>query len=349
MKFWSEQESKRLVRIIKKGITKEKLRGEFPDKSWDSIDHKFRRLGYKQLDKYLKVEKKTKNSTLTKQEVIDVELKKEKEENLLNELSNRGWVSTKTRDYKQDLTYEIKLGKREKIAAISCSHFGSQYQQITHLKSFYKLCKKRGITKILSAGDFTDGNGKTYRGQSFEMFVHGADNQARYVVENYPKEKGITTYAIGGNHDYSFYKSGGYDVMKTISEHRKDIKYLGMFGAYIKVGNLSKCIYLMHKIGGVAYARSYHLQRIISEMSPQMKPNILLVGGDHVSNYLPSFRNVQGILLPCFQAQTPNYMKPKGIYPDIAGVILEFTYNNKGLTSFKPEWIFFFEPIEGDF
>jgi len=346
MAFWKEKEVKKLIKEIRGGITKDDLKDSFPSRSWGSIEHKFRQLGHNKIDTYLKVENKTKNSTLKTLEVICVELKKEKDVKLLEEMSRRGYISVREREIKQDLIYPIDIGPKERIGVVADTHLGSQYQQLSHLHRFYNLCKKRGITKILHAGDFTEGNGKLYRGQIYEMFLHGADAQVEYVVKAYPNIKGITTYAIGGSHDYSFYKETGYDVLDAIARQRKDIKYLGMFGAYFKMKNIS--IYLMHGDSGVAYARSYKMQKILEQISPEKKPNILLLGHYHVPCHLSGYRNVEGLQLPCFQAQTP-YLKAKGLYPFVAGEIIEFTSDSKGLTSFKYETIPFYVVNQGDF
>jgi len=203
-----------------------------------------------------------------------------------------------------------------------------------------------GITKIFHGGDVVEGSGKLFKGQIYEMFLHGSDSQIGYTIENYPKAGKIKTYMIGGSHDYSFYKDIGYDILEAIAEKRKDIHYLGMNGAFLKVGNIS--IYLMHGSGGVAYARSYRIQKIIEQMSPEQKPHILLLGHYHVPCWLPGYRNVEGLQLPCFQAQTP-YMKGKGLFPFIGGIILEFTHDKTGLTSFKPEIVPFYKVVQGDF
>ncbi|MEA3347316.1 MAG: metallophosphoesterase family protein [Candidatus Auribacterota bacterium] len=275
-----------------------------------------------------------------------MELKKAKETELLEELSRRGYISTRDRDIKQDLIYPIEIGQRERVGVVSDTHLGSMYQQLSHLIRFYRLCKRLKITKVFHAGDLIEGNGKLYRGQLYEMFLHGAGPQRDYVINHYPKIPGITTYFIGGSHDYSFYKETGYDVLEDIARQRPDMKYLGMFGAYLKQKNI--IIYLMHGSGGNAYARSYKMQKIIEQFAPEKKPHILLLGHYHVPCHLSGYRNVEGFQLPCFQAQTP-YLKAKGLYPFIGGEIVEWTHNKKGTTSFRYETIPFYVVDQGDF
>ena len=156
----------------------------------------------------------------------------------------------------------------------------------------------------------------------------------------------MITYLIGGNHDESFYKAEGTDVLHRLSEKRNDIMYLGLYGAYLKLGHIK--IYMMHGAGGVAYARSYKLQKIIEQMAPQLKPHLLFVGHWHVANHLPMYRNVEGFQLGCFQSQTP-YLKRKGVYPTLAGLIVKIYPDERGLSAIDTHWEYYHRPIEHDY
>ena len=273
-------------------------------------------------------------------------------EEALEGLSSLGFVVTRPQrvtDIHKKLNLSLFDGKTYKIGLVADNHFGSQYQQITHLHAFYKLCEREGITTILHAGDITDGQ-RVYRGQEFELFLHGADAQIDYTVKNYPHIKGIKTLFIGGNHDENHWSLAGIDVCRQIADRREDMEYLGMHGAYVHIDGIS--IYIHHPSGGVAYARSYKMQKMIEQFAPEQKPHILIQGHLHVQSFLPSYRNVVGIMMPCFQAQTP-YLKRKGLNPEIGGVILEFqvdeTINPHGIARVRPEFVMFRRQIPNDF
>ena len=287
-------------------------------------------------------------SSLSINEEGEMEMKLEKTDlaELLEEISRRGFISTR-REMLVDRTYKFprKL-KPFKLGIVSDTHLGSSCQQITLLHEAYKIMKDKGVRKVLHIGDLTDGNGKQFKGQVYEMFLHGADSIADYAIKNYPKIKGITTYIIGGSHDYSFFKEDGTDILQRIGEKRSDIKYLGMFGAYINIGKI--CIYVMHGSGGVAYARSYRMQKIIEQFPPEKKPNMLFLGHYHVECHLPNYRNVAGFQVPCFQTQT-NYLRAKGLSPEIGFLIVEIFPDTKGLAHYTPDWHPFYVPIHGDF
>jgi len=177
-------------------------------------------------------------------------LEKMKLNELLEEVAKRGFISTR-KELIIDKTYKFARKLRPfKIGIVSDTHIGSTCQQITFLHEAYRIMGAEGVKKVLHAGDLVEGNGKQFKGQMYEMFLHGADAMVDYTVKNYPQFKGITTYIIGGSHDYSFYKEDGTDVLKRVAEKRPDIKYLGMFGAYLQIGRIST--YLMHGSGGVA-------------------------------------------------------------------------------------------------
>lgn len=199
---------------------------------------------------------------------------------------------------------------------------------------------------MLHCGDFLEGNGKQYKGQIFEMFLHGVDNMVEYATEIYPRRKNIETLVIGGGHDYSYWKSEGFNILELIAERRSDIKYLGQSGAYANFGRVST--YLFHPSGGIPYARSYRLQKVIEQFPPNKKPSILLVGHLHCTCSLPVYNGVAGFQVPCFQDQTI-YLREKGLNPDLGFMIMEIFPNVKGLEHFKVDWRPFYESVKGDY
>lgn len=125
-------------------------------------------------------------------------LSKAKTNDLLEELSQRGYISTK-RDLLVDRHYKFprKL-KKFKLGIISDTHIGSQWQQITLCREAYKIFQEQGVVDVLHGGDITDGTNMR-PGHSAELHVHGNDPTTEYIVKNYPVVDGITTHLIGGN------------------------------------------------------------------------------------------------------------------------------------------------------
>ena len=239
-----------------------------------------------------------------------------------------------------------------KVGVLSCSHLGSRHQQLTFLESFYDRCVEEQISEVLHAGDVSDGDGHVYKGHGYDIFVHGADRQVAYIEEKYPQREGVKTHMIAGNHDWSFYQRGGYDLIENLSARRKDIVYHGPMGAKVFVDGVH--FYLAHGDGGVAYARSYKPQRRIEQFAPEQKPEVLLLGHYHVWDHLPMYRNVVSWQLGCFQSQT-DYLKRKGLYPEIGGLILTIYRGTKGadrpggFVRVVGEVVPFFVPKENDY
>lgn len=230
------------------------------------------------------------------------------------------------------------------VAVHNCSRF----QQLTYLHNAYGYMNSLGIKVVLHSGDLTDG-WTVYRGHLHEAFIIGNDAQANYAIKNYPKYKGVTTHVISGQHDYSFWKDRGYNILEHISQERPDIRFINHFGGYINIGHIR--IYLHHPGGGMAYARSYKTQKWINDVTPENKPNILIRGHHHVFNHL-LYRNVIAIDLPCFQSQTP-YLKEKGLSPEIGFCILNLTVNDVGVdfntAGYTVQHYPFFIPKEQDY
>lgn len=282
-------------------------------------------------------------------ETKEKDLSKVRTNDLLDVLRERGFFVSKVppttsgRLFKADLT---KLaGDKYRFAVISCTQIGSKYQQLTHLHTFYKLCKKRGIELVLHCGDLVDGS-KVYKGQEYELFLHGADEQRDYVISHYPHIPGIQTKVILGNHDESFWKTDGYNIVKAICDKRADMDYLGDYLAFLKVDGIK--IGLMHGAGGVAYARSYKLQKIVEQFAPEVKPHMLFLGHYHIQCHVPAYRNCESFMMGAFQSQTP-FLTRLGLSPNIGGLIVEIRVDKSGLLATSTEWIPFYQPIEDDF
>lgn len=273
-------------------------------------------------------------------------------EGALKLLHEKGYVLWKApevtkRVFKVDMS-RFK-GRKVRVGIVSDTHLGSQFQQISYLRAFYRHLSQRRIGIVLHAGDLLAGEG-LYRGHRYELFAIGADAQIDYAVNNYPGYKSITTYLISGNHDAVFQKRVGIDAVKAVCRRREDMVYLGYGGARVEIGGVK--FDLLHPDGGVPYARSYRAQKIIEQLAGGNKPHVLILGHLHVTDILPNYRNVLGLIAGCFQAQTP-YLKRKGLAPDIGGFILEFEVADidapDGAVGFKIEWRPFMVPREDDY
>lgn len=207
----------------------------------------------------------------------------------------------------------------EKFAIVSDTHLCSVHELLDELHTFYAICEKVGVRTVFHAGDILEGSGRIYRNQLNEIKVYGAMKQSDYVVENYPKVKGIKTCFITGNHCLSFFNENGIDVGKLISSKRKDMVYLGQYNAETKIGKAR--VRLVHAEGGGAYALSYKPQKFAEQILPGRKPDILVFGHWHSSIYF-FYRNIHIFQAGTFQSQT-DYQLRKALSPAIGGWICQ--------------------------
>lgn len=270
-----------------------------------------------------------------------------KDRDLIAEAERRGLVVTKDRPTEPIVRLAPQATGRVRFAVVSDTHLGSKWQQLTHLHDFYAKAREWGAAFMLNAGDVVDGT-NMHKDQQYELHRHGATEQAVYAAERYPVLTGkkgdrLPTYLIQGNHDWSFQKDSGTDVLKILAAERGDLQYLGAMGAVFETGPLR--LYLHHPAGGVAYARSYKPQKLIEQFAPEMKPHILLLGHWHITVHLPAYRNVEGLSIGCFQAQTP-FLRRLGLAPVIGGVLIEAEYGKRGLEDFTTRWVTYRVPYK---
>jgi len=233
-----------------------------------------------------------------------------------------------------------------RFGVASDMHLGSKHQQLTHLNTMYDIFEREGITTVYNPGDITEGSGMRV-GHQYEIFKHGADEQADYVIEAYPYRKGITTKFITGNHDHAHLKSGGIDIGRPIARERPDLEYLGMNHARIML--TPNCpMDMVHPLDGASYALSYHSQKAIEAMSQDDLPKIYITGHHHKSIYV-YYRGIHCLEAGTFEAQTP-WMKGKKLAAHVGGWIVTVHVDAEGhITRFIPEWIPFPKTIHHDY
>lgn len=219
------------------------------------------------------------------------------------------------------LTLSDWLDNKEsvKIGIIADTHCCSIYECSEQLHMYYDICAKENISAILHAGDLYAGGGTVYKGQYQELKIIGVDKQKDYVISTYPNV-GIPTFIISGNHDLDYYKTAGIDIVAQTCDARDDFTYLGQLAGYLDLSGIS--FYLAHGEGGVPYSRSYKPQKLLEGFDKNTLPDVATWGHWHITEHMPKYKGVISICPGCFERQTP-YLKRKGLFPDIGGIILE--------------------------
>ena len=278
-------------------------------------------------------------------------------DNGYNVIESRGTVILDTKEVARPIVPKTLIdlpGMRLKVAVASDIHAASTAQQVTALRRFIREAYEvHGIKDVFVPGDVTAGMG-VYRGQIHDLYAHSADAQRRAANATLPRYAGLRYYMIGGNHDYSHIKSDGYNIVQHLCQERDDCVYLGYDMANVSLTD--RCdIRLWHPSGGVPYALSYRLQKgqeqfnaaeIMAAITEDRTPNLRLVFSGHLHVQMSMMQGaIQGLQAGCFEGQT-NYLKRKGLYPQIGGWILELRLTDAGLIQgVTYDWLQFSEIV----
>lgn len=215
-----------------------------------------------------------------------------------------------------------------RFAVASDQHLCSKYAREDCLNEFYDQVARRGITTVLNAGNWIDGEATFNK---FDLKVHGMDAQMRYLAEHYPHRDGVVTAAItGADHEGWYSRREGIDVGQYAAntmKHagRSDWVDLGFMECFIPLVHsatgASTQLCLMHPGGGSSYALSYAPQRIVEGFDGGSKPAVLVIGHYHKSGY-NLIRNVHTMQAGAFQDQTI-FMRQKKLAAHVGGCFVE--------------------------
>lgn len=242
--------------------------------------------------------------------------------------SGRVLQSRKGLDRERDRETTVSLGKEHmRFGLVSDTHGGSKFEQLTALRDFYRHADELEVDAFIHAGDVTQGSDRMHLGMEHEVHAHGSDAQVAYVAATYPRsERKVPTYMISGNHDASFLKDGGSNVVRQVCSAREDLVYLGQDAAYLTIGPLRA--YVVHPDGGGSYAKSYKGQKFSESLPVEKDVRLLLMG--HYHNYVSFMQRQTSVFqLPCFQSQY-SWLARKGLHPDIGGIILDLWLDDDG-------------------
>lgn len=223
---------------------------------------------------------------------------------LLLELKNKGVKFTKDYSIDGDIHYKFinKISDLKqkaktiivpeslnsvKILAISDLHFGNQKERLDLVDRAYNYCIKNDIHLIFCGGDIIDG---AYSKEAQK--ITNSYEQAEYLIEKYPYDKSILTFAVGGDHDFSAFYRESIDIIEMCDNYRHDIVIGNYNNAII---NMKKDkIQLYHYIkGGVVLNvdTSLMLHGHMHDFGLRMQQdrlNVTLPSLSDIANTLPS-------------------------------------------------------------
>lgn len=237
------------------------------------------------------------------------------------------------------------------FAVASDIHFASKLHRGECLTDFIDTAMNDyGVKTVLCPGDIFAGI-NMYHGQLNEITGWGVKHQLDAGVKGLPRRRGLRYKMIGGNHDESFMKAGGNDIIRAFAQERDDVESYGFYSAMLDlvVPGAKKPIKveLHHPDKAGAYALSYHMQKEIEQIPPGMKPQMIFMGHTHQVNQLPDYRGIAGFYCGTFEDQTL-FLKRKHASPNIGGWIVRVGVCADGaLKTLTTTWVRYFHSARG--
>lgn len=237
-----------------------------------------------------------------------------------------------------------------RFAVASDIHFASKHHRGECLRDFIDYAYELGIRTVLDPGDIFAGI-NMYHGQLNEITGWPMEHQLDEGVRGLPVREGLTYHMIGGNHDESYMKAAGGDIIKAFGKRRPDVKTYGFYSALIDlvVPEARKAIKveLHHPEKAGAYAISYNVQKEIEQIPGGMKPQLLFMGHTHQSILLPDYRNIAAFYCGTFEDQSL-YLKRKHVAPSIGGWVVDAGITADGaLKTLGVTWVKYFHSRRG--
>ena len=222
-------------------------------------------------------------------------------------------------------TFETDEANEFKFVAISDTRLGSKSQQLSILNDIYRKAQEQGISNVILCGNISAGLKPMTDTES--NFIDDTRTQIDYIVANYPKYDGITTYFISGKLDDKHIANNNINIGKRIAAARPDMIYLGEDICDISIDRVK--MQVMNSKLSKTYTASYRTQQTLDAYRSEDKPDILLYGGLlQMEKY--SYRDVKCISVPSVCA-TDREMKTKRYANTIGAWYVTVKTNEKGL------------------
>lgn len=224
-------------------------------------------------------------------------------------------------------TYSFETDESDefKFVAISDIRLGSRSQQLAILHDIYRKAQEMGIHNVIICGNISAGLRPITDTES--NFIEDTQAQIDYIISNFPKYEGITTYFISGKIDDKHISMRNINIGKRIAAARPDMIYLGEDVCDITIDRVR--MQVMNSRLSKTYTASYRTQQTLDAYRSEDKPDILLYGGLlQMEKY--TYRGVTCISVPSVCA-TDKEMKTKRYSNTIGAWYVTVKTNEKGL------------------
>jgi hypothetical protein len=219
------------------------------------------------------------------------------------------------------------------FGALGDTHLCNIQDRPEAIAAVYKYYQDLGITTVYHTGNYLDG-------QKYpdDIKVWGMQNQIDYFLKYWPEVPGmVTNFIAGDDHEGWYNQLDGADIGKVTEGAaqllgRTDLRYLGYMEAddFIRVGDKTVTVRLVHPGGGAAKQVSLKSQQIIDAYEPGEYPDILLVGHFHKAHFLPNYRGVYIIQTGTLVDQT-TFMRKRQIRAMLGAWVVTIKVAETGL------------------
>ena len=219
-----------------------------------------------------------------------------------------------------------------RFAVISDSHFGGKQAQPAFIWEILREADRRNCDAILHCGDIVDGSPRMHAGFVYELVLRSVDEQVDYAAQVF-RESQIPIYAVGGNHDGSWFKDCGIDVLRILEGRLDNFHSLGPIAGWLGGPNGDPAfIRISHPGKGSSYARSYPAQKeaeyLVTENS-KVPSGFNFSGHFHKRGWFPGPHGTRFYLVPS-TCGTTAFMRSKSLINETGAYFFEYTIDREG-------------------
>ena len=223
-----------------------------------------------------------------------------------------------------------------KLGIISDTHIGSKWFDEKALHHFYSECSKAGVCKVIHAGDLYDGS-TSYAYQEKDQNIVGYHNQFNWIVKNYPRFEGISTYVVAGNHDVGIMKKHNIHPIIELAKVRYDIKYSGDY--YTDFNKHGVNIRVIHCDGANYTGEPMSKMKSLIDTTYN-KCHIFIMGHLHQAMELHDYGDVQYAVAPGCFVKPNEYTIRRSYVPAVGGFIVDVIYDPvKDKLTVNSKWV----------
>ena len=144
---------------------------------------------------------------------------------------------------------------------VSDLHIGNKLEGLYKMKEVYEFAKENNIHTIFHVGDFFNGI-YTKNGYKFPVLENSdtIEKQIERGINEYPIDKEIMNYILGGNHEYYTVNYGFIDPLLALERNRTDFSSLGYGLKKININSLN--FVLFHKLSLTPLENPYELKEL---------------------------------------------------------------------------------------